>query len=144
MKKRHVPYVAATVLAGALAFTGCSQPAPEPAPNPETSDEQRPPGPIYFTPEDLQGKDVSISLDIPLTITIEDDADLDKWHGEVTDDTVAEFTAGKMQDGASFNPGFNALKTGTTDATLTGPDGKEITFTITVVSDNQDVTPQGD
>ena len=129
---------AAAIIVAALSLVGCAHTAPQPGPS--ASAGQQLPAPIILEPSALAGKQIRISLQIPLVVKVDATA-LATWTGTVADPSVAAFTAGGERNGASFDPGFTAVKVGTTQATLTGPDGKIIAFTITVVADNKDVTP---
>lgn len=68
-----------------------------------------------------------------LDITTGDDP-VDTYAGEVSEPSVAEFTAGRQDGNASYNPGVTALEVGRTDVTLSGG-AEEITFTVEVVGD---------
>lgn len=140
MKRKAL--IIAGALSASLLFAGCSQPAHDPGPGPDSSADQQLPGPIFFTPEELDGKSVSISQKIPLVVKIEDDKELTGWKGEATNTEIAKFISGEIRDGASFAPGFEGLSVGTTTATLSGPAGKTISFTLTVVANDQAVTRQ--
>ena len=128
----------AAIVVAVMSLVGCAQTAPQPGPS--TSAGQQLPAPIIREPSALAGQQIRISLQIPLVVKIDDTTALAKWTGSVADSSVATFVAGGERNGASFNPGFNGVKVGTTQATLTGPDGKVIAFTLTVVADNKDVT----
>jgi hypothetical protein len=97
------------------------------------------PAPIFFDPASLQGRTIKISRDIPLVLQV-DDSELDLWTGAVGDPGIAGFSAGGSKGSYSVNPAFDAKREGTTAATLTGPDNAKISFTLTVVADNEDVT----
>lgn len=138
MNRKALCLTASLIVATTL--VGCAQTTPpQPAPSAGVSGQQLP-APIILEPSALAGKQVSISLQIPLVVRINDDTALAKWTGSVADSSVATFVPGGQRNGASFNPGFTGVKVGSTAATLTGPDGKVVAFTLTVVADNKDVT----
>lgn len=128
-----------SVLSALMVMAGCSQNTSAPTPPKETSAATQALGPVIFAPDDLDGASISISLDFPLVINVGEDA-LTDWVGEVADQTVASFVPGEVRDGVQFNPAFEGHREGTTDAVLIGPGGARITFTISVVNDNRDVT----
>lgn len=89
--------------------------------------------PTILSPGELDGTDVSVIVGTALVIAVDDGTE-DQWRGTTADTAVAEFSAGGSDEGATFRPGFEARATGTTEATLTAPDGREIRFTISVVA----------
>lgn len=78
---------------------------------------------------DLSGAIFEITIENPLVVNVPDPVG---WSGEVEDSAVAEFIPGRDDGSAVFNPGFEAVGTGSTGASLTGPDGDEYAFTIVV------------
>lgn len=88
--------------------------------------------PVLVEPSGLAGKTFEITKEQPLVITVEDPATVADWEGSATDDAVAKFVAGKDDGSAQFNPGFEAVGPGNTDASVTSPDGEVFEFTITV------------
>ncbi|MDF2917002.1 MAG: ABC-type metal ion transport system, periplasmic component/surface adhesin [Microbacterium sp.] len=140
--KRSSFLVAGAVITGAL-LAGCA-PAADPTPNSDVSASVAPADPqpsassqalppTVVSPGDLDGRDVSVIVGTALVIAAPDGTDAE-WTGTTADRTIAEFSAGGASEGATFHPGFIARGTGTTDATLSGPDGKEIAFRISVVA----------
>ena len=89
--------------------------------------------PTILSPGELDGTDVSVVVGTALVIAVEDGTE-DQWRGTTADPANAEFSAGGSDEGATFRPGFEARAIGSTEATLTGPDGGEIQFTISVVA----------
>lgn len=138
--KRRTAIIVGALVSAPLLLAGCSQPSPGPDGHSSAHDQAHLP-PLILTPDQVSGNEIFISADIPLSVTVTGgDETLSAWEGTVADPSIAEFTAGSVKDGASFWPGFAALKAGTTTATLTSPEGTTVTFTLTVVTDNQDVT----
>lgn len=140
--KRTTFIVAGALVAGVL-LAGCT-PAAEPSPGgggtgsstaatpgPSSSTQALPP--TLMSPGDLDGRDVTVIVGTALVIAAPDGTDAE-WTGTTVDRTIAEFSAGGASEGATFHPGYIARATGTTGATLTGPDGKEISFRISVVA----------
>lgn len=131
-------FAVAAVVAVALVTTGCTattEPAVPAAPAPASS---TPAGlqalpPTIVSPGQLDGTDVAIVIGTALVIAVEDGTE-DQWRGTTADVTIAEFSAGGSDEGATFRPGFVGRATGSTGATLTAPDGREIRFTIDVVA----------
>lgn len=127
------------LVAVSLVTAGCSTadetPPPVVAPssvtNPSASPQALPP--TMVSPDELNGKNVAVVIGTALSVTVPDGTE-DQWRGTTDDPTIAEFSAGGSDEGATFRPGFIARKLGTTKATLTGPDGTKSAFTISVVA----------
>lgn len=131
--------LAAVVVAVALLTVGCT-PAQTPAApsggssaSPSTAGGLQALPPTIVSPGELDGTDVAVIVDTALVIAVDDGTE-DQWTGTTADPTVAEFSGGGTTEGATFRPGFTALSIGSTTATLTAPDGREIAFTISVVA----------
>ncbi|PFG18175.1 hypothetical protein ATK74_2757 [Propionicimonas paludicola] len=130
--------IAATIMMTACTSAGAparSTTVPATSPSAEASSagnsQLRPP--VFVEPDKLAGQTISVRQDSAVVITSESTGDeLGKWTGSTEDATVAVFSPGGTRDGASFNPGFDAKKVGTTKATLTDPAGKSVSFTIQV------------
>ena len=140
---KRSPFLVAGVVISGLVLAGCT-PAADPAPtsdastsvapaNPQPSGSSQALPPTLVSPGDLDGRDVSVVVGTALVIAAPDGTDAE-WTGTTADRTIAEFSAGGASEGATFHPGFIARGTGTTAATLTGPEGKEIAFRISVVA----------
>lgn len=96
-----------------------------------TKSQLRPP--IFVEPGKLAGQTISVREGSAMVVTVGSEGDeLGKWKGSTEDASIAVFSAGGVRDGASFNPGFDAKKVGTTKARLTDPSGKTVSFTIQV------------
>ncbi|WZH36122.1 MAG: hypothetical protein PIR02_15335 [Microbacterium enclense] len=142
---KHSSFVVVGLISTGLLLTGCVQsadPSPGPAtdsgvsgsaatPAPSASAQALPP--TIVSPGDLDGRDVSVVVGTALVVAAPDGTEAD-WTGTTADRTIAEFSAGGASEGATFRPGFVARATGTTDATLTSPDGTQISFRISVVA----------
>ena len=131
--------VVAVLVAVALLSAGCSPSgsttspsAGSPSSTTESGGLQALP-PTIVSPGELDGEDVSVIVGTALVIAVDDGTE-DQWRGTTTDPNVAEFSAGGSNEGATFRPGFTARELGMTEATLTAPDGREISFTISVVA----------
>lgn len=108
-------------LAGALlAMSACA--APEPVIPPVTRDVGS-----------LQGDTVELEVGQVLNIDTGDLA-VDSYRGTVADPEVARFVAGREEGGATYNPGVEALATGTTEVVLSNSDGgiQDVTFAVEV------------
>lgn len=127
--KKWIALVAAATLTVALAGCGgSSQPA-------ET---EEPIGgdviaPVTLEANDLQGATVDLIVGQVLNINTGDLA-VDSYTGEVADPEVAEFTPGRVDGSAEFNPGVTALAVGTTEVTMTNEQGgiQPLQFTVVV------------
>ncbi|MDO4792410.1 MAG: hypothetical protein Q3999_08020 [Buchananella hordeovulneris] len=89
--------------------------------------------PALGTPAELDGKRVTISLVLPLVLTVDD---VTAWTAQITDPTVVEFRPGKEEADAIFTPGLVGLQEGATEVTLHGPDGATSTFEVEVLPDD--------
>ncbi|MCC4249334.1 MULTISPECIES: hypothetical protein [Microbacterium] len=133
-------FAVAGLVALALVATGCAastDPA-QPAGGSPSSSSAASGGlhalpPTIVSPGELDGEDVSVIVGTALVIAVDDGTE-DQWRGTTADPSIAEFSAGGSDEGATFRPGFEAREMGMTEATLTAPDGSEIAFTISVVA----------
>lgn len=89
--------------------------------------------PVTMEANDLQGAEVDLVVGQVLNIDTGDLA-VDSYSGEVADPSVAEFTPGKTDASAEFNPGVTALAPGTTEVTMTNEQGgiQPLQFTVKV------------
>lgn len=134
-------FLALAAVALPLAIAGCTPTASAPAvpaesiaaPSPSTSAAEQLLPPAVVSPGDLGGTDVHVAVGSALVVTVPDGTEAE-WTGTTADVTIAEFSAGGPSEGAVFHPGFIARALGTTAATITGPDGQRIDFTISVVA----------
>lgn len=88
--------------------------------------------PVLVPPSELVGKTFEITKEHPLVVNLDDPAEVEAWTGQVVDEAVAEFIPGLDDGSAQFNPGFEAVGSGTTEASVTSPDGETLEFTIRV------------
>ena len=110
------------VAAVALTLSACTQPAPVVAP-------------VVMDVGDLPGETVELVVGQVLDIDTGSLA-VDSYSGEVEDESVAEFTAGREEGGTTYNPGVTALAEGSTEVVLSNSDGgiQDVTFTVEVSS----------
>lgn len=110
------------VAAITLALSACAQPAPVVAP-------------VVMDVGELQGETVELAVGQVLDIDTGSLA-VDSYSGEVEDESVAEFTAGREEGGTTYNPGVTALAPGTTKVVLSNSDGgiQNVSFTVEVTS----------
>ncbi|MCJ1706725.1 hypothetical protein [Microbacterium sp. VKM Ac-2923] len=130
---------AAVAVALPLMIAGCTPSASEDSsggadassvPSATAADQLLPPTTV--APADLEGTDARVILGTSLVLAVADGSE-GEWTGTTADVAIAEFSPGGPSEGAVFRPGFIVREVGTTDATVTGPDGRTIAFTITVV-----------
>jgi hypothetical protein len=133
-------FAVAALVAIALVTSGCTaagdtaQPAGvSSSATPSTAGGLQALPPTIVSPGELDGTDVAVVIGTALVIAVDDGTE-DRWRGTTADPSIAEFSAGGSDEGATFRPGFEARTVGSTQATLTGPDGREIAFTISVVA----------
>ncbi|MFE5410266.1 hypothetical protein [Microbacterium sp. NPDC056569] len=113
--------VATLVLVTSLAtLAGCASPQPVIAP-------------VTRDVGALQGETVELEVGQVLNIDTGDLA-VDSYSGVVADPSVARFTAGREDGGATYNPGVEGLAEGTTEVVLSNEDGgiQDVTFTVEV------------
>ena len=89
--------------------------------------------PVTMEIGDLQGATVELKVGQVLNIKT-GDLDVTSIDGEVADPAVAEFTKGKKDGSAEFNPGVKGLADGETEVVLTHSQGgiQDVTFTVDV------------
>ena len=64
-----------------------------------------------------------------------DDSTYTDWTASIADPAIAEFTPGRNDGSASFNPGITGLAAGSTEVTLTNStSGTAVTFTVDVTA----------
>lgn len=137
--KRSALVVAAVALP--LALAGCAPAASDSTPvlpAPVTAAPSSTPGqqvlaPDVVSPATLAGTEVTVAIGGALVLDVPDGTEAE-WTGSTTDLSIAEFSAGGPSEGAVFRPGFQVRAVGTTAATVTGPDGTRVAFTISVVA----------
>ena len=83
-------------------------------------------GPIIVEPSQT---DVEATVGRYLSFNVEDPG---KWQISSSDDSIVTVEAGGERDGATFNPGGQALAPGEATVTLTDPEGDALAFTVTV------------
>lgn len=115
------------IAASALVLTGCAGGA---AP---IGGDTLPP--VTMTANDLQGATVEINSKQPLNIDTGDLAVDSYTLVSATPEGIAEFVQGRSDGSAEFNPGFTAIKEGSTEVVLKNAQGgiQNLTFTIEVV-----------
>ena len=91
--------------------------------------------PVTMSVNELQGAEVELVVGQVLNI-VTDSLAVDSYTGQVVDARVAEFTAGRVDWSAEFNPGVTALAVGTTKVTMTNDQGgiQPLEFTVKVVA----------
>lgn len=91
--------------------------------------------PVTKSLNELQGAEVELLVGQVLNIST-DSLAVDSYTGEVADTKVAEFSAGRDDGSAEFNPGVTALSVGSTKVTMTNAQGgiQPLEFTVKVVA----------
>ncbi|MBX3100586.1 MAG: hypothetical protein KF761_13540 [Salinibacterium sp.] len=89
--------------------------------------------PIVVSVGDLQGTTVEVPLNSTLVINTGDLA-VDSYTAVIADTSVAEFVQGKVDGGATFNPGLTPRAVGATKVTLSNEAGgiQDVNFTMKV------------
>lgn len=129
MKSTRLIALTAAVVLGA-ALTGCASPNDAPIGGDIVA-------PVTMNVNELQGETVDLVVGQTLNITTESLA-VDSYTGEVEDSKIAEFTPGRKDGSAEFNPGVKALAEGSTEVTMTNEQGgiQPLTFTVSVTAKN--------
>lgn len=119
-------WAAAALLAG-LALVGCSPQGSAPIGGDVMA-------PVTMGVNELQGETVELIVGQMLNIDTESLA-VDSYAGSVGDKTVAQFTEGRREGSAEFNPGVEALAEGKTTVRMTNEQGgiQPLEFTVVVV-----------
>lgn len=129
--------VAAIAVAGLTACSTASTPEPTTPAVVEPTVDPTPIGgdivsPVSLSPAELKGTTQNVVVGQVVNVTVDDPT---VWTASVADSTIASVSQGVAETAsqAGMNPGFTALKMGTTEATLTNTaTGEVITFTIVV------------
>lgn len=136
---KRSPAAAAVLLAASLLMAGCTAPVDESplvqggAPNAEPTNTAGVMTPTIVAPAELDGTTVTAVVGAAVVLTVPAGSE-GEWAGSEDDPTIAEFSAGGVSEGGTFQPSFIARGTGTTGATLVGPDGGIVHFTIEVTA----------
>lgn len=116
--RRLAPFAVIAALTATLALGGCTSAVMEP---------------IVRDVGELQGETIDLRVGQVLSIDTGDLA-VDSYSGEVADTAIAEFTAGRDDGSAVFNPGITGRSPGTTKVVLSNEDGgiEDVTFEVHV------------
>lgn len=88
--------------------------------------------PVIVDITEIDGTTIEVTKGNVIDITGDDETFTD-WTGKVADEKIAEFTPGKDDGSAQFNPGVTGLSAGHTEVTLdNATSGETITFTVEV------------
>ena len=89
--------------------------------------------PVVVNSGDIQGSVVEVPLNSTVVINT-GDLDVDSYTAEIADGAILEFTQGREDGSAVFNPGFTAKAVGETEVTMTNEQGgiQPLEFTVTV------------
>ena len=118
--------VALLVVAGSLGLAGCSSAG-------SGGDSSALP-PVIVDLEQIDGTTVEVPEGGAIDLT-GDDETYTEWTAEISDPEVVEFTPGRDDGSAQFNPGLTAKSVGDTEVTLdNGETGDSVTFTVEVVA----------
>ncbi len=117
--RRLAPLALVAALTASLALAGCSSGAVI--------------APIVRDVGDLQGETIDLRVGQVLDINTGDLA-VDSYSGEVATPSIAEFTPGREDGSAVFNPGITGKEPGTTKVVLSNSDGgiQDVTFEVHV------------
>lgn len=80
----------------------------------------------------IDGTTVTVGVGNVIDLT-GDDKTYTSWEADIADPKIVEFTPGKDDGSAQFNPGLKALAEGSTEVTLDNSEsGDSVTFTVEV------------
>jgi hypothetical protein len=144
MKNTAVRFVTIVALAGtaALGLAACSSSSSNSGGTPATSSvtpsNATRPGtvvaPVIVPLSSINGTTVTVPLDNVIdlnsgTVPVTD------WSAKITDPSIVQFVPGNDDGSATFNPGLQPEKVGTTTVTMTNSaGGGSVTFTVTVTA----------
>lgn len=116
----------ALAAAALLSISSCSSGSPD------TSSSAGALPPVIVEIDSLDGTTVEVPMGGAIDITGDDETFTD-WSAEISDPEIAEFTPGKDDGSAQFNPGITPLEEGTTDVKMTNSTTDDVVeFTVTV------------
>lgn len=118
--------VAFMLAVGSLGLAGCSSAG--------SGGESSALPPVIVDLNEIDGTTVEVPEGGAIDLT-GDDETYTEWTAEVADPEVVEFTPGRDDGSAQFNPGLSAKSVGETEVTLdNGETGDTVTFTVEVVA----------
>ncbi|MCD4557891.1 hypothetical protein [Schaalia sp. lx-100] len=126
MSTRKILTSVAVLLMATASLTACSTPSAHMSGMQsagKAAAQSSQPAPIAKRPETINGSEVKVPEQRGLVLMIAENAD--KWTAEIADSSIVEFVAGEK-------PVFKPLAVGSTEVTLTPPQGEAITFTLSV------------
>ncbi|RXZ49275.1 hypothetical protein ESP57_10145 [Agromyces fucosus] len=125
--RRAVPPLLLAVAAGALLLAGCS------AGSGTGTGADTLPAPVVVEIADIEGETIEVVDGNVIDLT-GDDETYAEWDAEIEDPSIVEFTPGRDDGSAQFNPGLTALAVGSTAVTLENSEtGETVAFTVEVV-----------
>jgi len=89
--------------------------------------------PVVVDIHEIDGTTVQVAEGNVIDLTGDDDTYAD-WTAQIEDPAVVEFTPGKDDGSAQFNPGLTALAPGSTEVRLENPGSDSVTFTVDVTA----------
>ncbi|WP_395244795.1 hypothetical protein ACGGZK_03055 [Agromyces sp. MMS24-K17] len=113
-----------------LALAGCSSGGSADDTAPATTAGALPP--VIVDLGEVDGTTVEVPLGGTIDLT-GDDETFTAWEADIADPAIVEFTPGKDDGSAQFNPGLTALEVGSTDVTLHNAETDDsVSFTVEV------------
>lgn len=111
----------------ALSLVGCSSSG-------GTSEDAEVIAPVIVNLSEVDGTTIEVTKGNVIDLTGDDETFTD-WTAKIADENVVEFTPGKDDGSAQFNPGLTALDVGETEVTLDNSSSDEsVTFTVEVTA----------
>ncbi len=128
INSRFAAALGGVALITAAALSGCSASTPTPIGSNVVA-------PITKSANDLQGATVQLPLNTILNINT-GSLPVDSYTATISDPSIASFTQGHTDGGATFNPGIKPLKVGETKVTMKNAQGgiQPLVFTVDVVA----------
>lgn len=91
--------------------------------------------PVIVDVNEVDGTTVEVDDNRSIDLT-GDDETFAEWTAEISDPAIVEFTPGRDDGSAQYNPGLTATAVGETEVTLeNGATGDSVSFTVQVVPD---------
>lgn len=119
--RRAMLPVLLAVTAGGLALAGCS------------TGTDTLPAPVVVEIADIDGETIEVVDGNVIDLTGDDETYAD-WDAEIEDPSIVEFTPGRDDGSAQFDPGLTATEVGSTAVTLeNSATGETVSFTVEVV-----------
>jgi len=132
IRRRQLAAVIAVLALAGVGLVGCATATTTTTPTPSASSTTSVIAPIMVDLKTANGTSVTVGMNNIVNL-ITGDTTVTDWKGVVADPKIATFIDGKVEGGATFNPGVSPKSEGTTKVTVTNSaTGAVVTFDLTV------------